>query len=210
VGSFPKPLSALRMVTTGDECGRIFWGTNGIITKSLASTAVVELNELVARHSAAILRLLIHLANLGGGAAPAAIAASASGSAPAAALAHPAPPGTATPAADDCCIRSGARGAPAAAAAPALPRAPSRRHDRLLVGGVALTQGPPASAGHRGGAAGPRYTVTVTARLLLTARQPRGGRAATHREPVHGLWFGSQRDSRGAHADGCTRGGCAE
>jgi hypothetical protein len=41
----PKPLSALRMMTTGDETGRCFWGPNGIWTKFLASarTAVTEL-----------------------------------------------------------------------------------------------------------------------------------------------------------------------
>ena len=83
-GAVPKPMSALRMMTTGDEAGRSFWGPNGIITKSLASfrAAVAELRALVARQAAAILRLLNHLANLGGGAAPAAIAA---GSAPRAA-----------------------------------------------------------------------------------------------------------------------------
>ena len=91
----PKPLSALRMMTTGDEAGRSFWGPNGIITKSLASfrAAGTELRALVARQAAAILRLLNHVANPGGGAATAAIAA---GSAPApAALAHPAPPAAA-------------------------------------------------------------------------------------------------------------------
>ena len=58
--------------------------------------AVAELRALVARQAAAILRLPNnHLANPGGGAAPAAIAA---GSAPApAALARPAPPAAAEP-----------------------------------------------------------------------------------------------------------------
>ena len=81
----PKPLSALRMMTTGDEAGRGFWGPSGIWTKFLASTrtAVTELRALVARQAAAILRLLSHLANLGGGgAAPMAIAADAPGGAP--------------------------------------------------------------------------------------------------------------------------------
>jgi len=83
--SLPKPLSALRMMTTGDEAGRGFWGPSGIWTKFLASTrtAVTELRALVARQAAAILRLLSHLANLGGGgAAPMAIAADAPGGAP--------------------------------------------------------------------------------------------------------------------------------
>ena len=64
-------MSALRMMTTGDEAGRSFWGPNGIITKSLSSmrAAVVELRALVARQAAAILRLLNHLAKPGGGAA---------------------------------------------------------------------------------------------------------------------------------------------
>jgi hypothetical protein len=67
------------------------------MTKSIASfrAAVVELRALVARQAAAILRLLNHLANPGGGAAPAAIAA---GGAPApAALARTAPPAAAEP-----------------------------------------------------------------------------------------------------------------
>ena len=34
--SLPKPLSALRMMTTGDEAGRGFWGPSGIWTKFLA------------------------------------------------------------------------------------------------------------------------------------------------------------------------------
>jgi hypothetical protein len=56
------------MMTTGDETGQCFWGPNGIWTKFLASTrtAVTELRSLVARQAAAILRLLSHLANLGG------------------------------------------------------------------------------------------------------------------------------------------------
>jgi hypothetical protein len=73
------------MMTTGDETGRCFWGPNGIWTKFLASTrtAVTELRALVARQAAAILRLLSHLANLGGGgAAPMAIAADLPGDAP--------------------------------------------------------------------------------------------------------------------------------
>ena len=72
-------------MTTGDETGRSFWGPSGIWTKFLASTrtAVTELRALVARQAAAILRLLSHLANLGGGgAAPMAIAADAPGGAP--------------------------------------------------------------------------------------------------------------------------------
>ena len=54
--SQPKVLSALRMMTAGDEAGRSFWGPNGIITKSLASfrAAVTELRALVARQAAAI------------------------------------------------------------------------------------------------------------------------------------------------------------
>ena len=82
-------MSALRMMTTGDEAGRSFWGPNGIMTKSLASfrAAVEELRALVARQAAAILRLLNHLANRGGGAA-----AIAPPGAPAPALARPAPP----------------------------------------------------------------------------------------------------------------------
>ncbi len=63
-GAVPKPTSALRMMTTGDEAGRSFWGPNGVITKSVASmrAAIVELRALVARQAAAILRLLNHLA----------------------------------------------------------------------------------------------------------------------------------------------------
>jgi hypothetical protein len=93
---FPKPISALRMMTNV-EAGRSFWGPNGIITKSLASfrAAIEELRALVARQAVAILRLLNHLANPGGGAAPAAIAAG-SATAPAA-LARPAPPAAAEP-----------------------------------------------------------------------------------------------------------------
>ena len=66
--SLPKPTSALRMMTNGNDV--CFWGPNGIISKFLASTraAVVELRALVARQAAAILRLLNHLANPGGGA----------------------------------------------------------------------------------------------------------------------------------------------
>jgi hypothetical protein len=62
-----------------------FWGPNGMISQFLASarTAVTELCALVARQAAAILRLLNHLANLGGsGAAPMAIAADLPGGAP--------------------------------------------------------------------------------------------------------------------------------
>ncbi len=75
-------------MTRGDEAGRGFWGPSGIWTKFLASTrtAVTELRgvrALVARQAAAILRLLIHLANLGGGgAAPMAIAADLPGGPP--------------------------------------------------------------------------------------------------------------------------------
>ena len=53
--------------------------------------AVVELSALVARQAAAILRLLTHLANPGGGAAPTAIAAGAPGSTPAPAPQPPPP-----------------------------------------------------------------------------------------------------------------------
>ncbi len=77
-------------MTTGDETS---WGPNGIMTKSLASfrAAVEKLRALIARQAAAILRLLNHLADPGGGAAPAAIAA---GSAPAPAALEPhGPPG---------------------------------------------------------------------------------------------------------------------
>ena len=83
--ALPKPNSALRIMTAGDEEGRCFWGPNGIFTKSLAAmrAAVTELRALVARQAAAILRLLGHLAHLGGGAAAQrAIAAGAPGSAP--------------------------------------------------------------------------------------------------------------------------------
>ena len=84
-------------MTTGDHARRSFWGPNGTITKSLASfrAAVVELRALVARQAAAAwLRLLKHLANTGGGAALAAIAAP---GAPAPALTRPAPPAAADP-----------------------------------------------------------------------------------------------------------------
>jgi hypothetical protein len=47
----PKPMSALRMMKTGDEAGRSFWGPNGIITKSLASMRVAVM-ELRARRKA--------------------------------------------------------------------------------------------------------------------------------------------------------------
>ena len=65
----PKPTAALRMMTMGNDM--CFWGPNGMISKFLASTrtAVTELRALVARQAAAILRLLSHLANLGGGGA---------------------------------------------------------------------------------------------------------------------------------------------
>jgi hypothetical protein len=79
----PKPTAALRMMTMGNDM--CFWGPNGMISKFLASTrtAVTELRALVARQAAAILRLLSHLANLGGGgAAPMAIAADSPGGAP--------------------------------------------------------------------------------------------------------------------------------
>jgi hypothetical protein len=79
----PKPTAALRMMTMGND--KCFWGPNGMISKFLASarTAVTELRALVARQAAVILRLLSHLANLGGGgAAPMAIAADAPGGAP--------------------------------------------------------------------------------------------------------------------------------
>ena len=73
----PKPMSALRMMTTGDEAGRSFWGPNGVITKSVASmrAAIVELRALVARQAAAILRLLNHLATIAGTAAGASVTA---------------------------------------------------------------------------------------------------------------------------------------
>ena len=96
----PKPKSALRMMTTGDETGRCFWGPNGIWTKFLASarTAITELRALVARQAAAILRLLSHLANLGGGgAAPMAIAADLPGGAPPALNLPPLPAAPAKP-----------------------------------------------------------------------------------------------------------------
>ena len=66
--SLPKPTSALRMMTNGNDM--CFWGPIGIISKFLASTraAIVELRALIARQAAAILRLLNHLANPGGGA----------------------------------------------------------------------------------------------------------------------------------------------
>ena len=79
----PKPTAALRMMTMGNDM--CFWGPNGMISKFLASarTAITELRALVARQAAAILRLLSHLANLGGGgAAPMAIAADAPGGVP--------------------------------------------------------------------------------------------------------------------------------
>ncbi len=69
------------MANGSDVC---FWGPNGFFSKFLASvcTAVTELRELVARQAAEILRLFIHLPNLGGGgAAPMAIAADAPGGA---------------------------------------------------------------------------------------------------------------------------------
>ena len=134
----PKPTSALRIMTAGDEEGRVFLGPNGIFYKSFASTraAVTELRALVARQAAAILRLLGHLAHLGGGAAaPRAIAAGAPGSAPGGApggalggtptaLPHPPP---AAAAAEPPRSDGGARGEaqrpppPAAAAGPAPP-----------------------------------------------------------------------------------------
>ncbi len=79
----PKPTAALRMMTKGNDV--CFWGPNGMISKFLASvrTTVTELRALVARQAAAILRLLSHLANLGGGAVPMAITADAPGGAPA-------------------------------------------------------------------------------------------------------------------------------
>ena len=89
--------STIGICRSEHKAGRSFWGPNVIITKSLTSfrAAVAELRALVARQAAAILLLLNHLANPGGGAAPAAIAA---GSAPAAAaLARPAPPAAVEP-----------------------------------------------------------------------------------------------------------------
>ena len=73
--SQPKPMSALRMMTTEDE-GRSFFGPNGVLTKSLASmrAAGMELHALVGRQAAAIRRLLALLADRGGAAAPIAIA----------------------------------------------------------------------------------------------------------------------------------------
>ena len=54
----PKPLSALRMMTTDDK-GRSFFGPNGVLTKSFASmrAAGMELRALVGRQAAAIRRL---------------------------------------------------------------------------------------------------------------------------------------------------------
>ena len=74
--SLPKPLSALRMMTTGDDAGRCFLGPNGVLTKSFASmrAAGMELRALVGRQAAAIRRLLALLADRGGAAAPIAIA----------------------------------------------------------------------------------------------------------------------------------------
>jgi hypothetical protein len=76
------------MMTTEDDTGQCFMGLNGIMTKSFSpmQAAVVELCALVARQAAAILQLLNHLANPGGDAAPAAIAAAAQGGTPAPAL----------------------------------------------------------------------------------------------------------------------------
>ena len=84
--------STIGICRSEHKAGRNFWGPNVIITKSLTSfrAAVAELRALVARQAAVILRLLNHLANPGGGAAPAAIAAG-SATAPAA-LARPASP----------------------------------------------------------------------------------------------------------------------
>jgi hypothetical protein len=79
----PKLTAALRVMTMGNDM--CFWGPNGMISKFLASarTAVTELRALVSRQATAILRLLSHLANLGGGgAAPMGIAADAPGGAP--------------------------------------------------------------------------------------------------------------------------------
>ncbi len=74
-GGLPKPLSALRMMTTNDE-GRSFFGLNGVLTKSFASirAAGMELRALVGRQTAAIRRLLALLADRGGAAAQIAIA----------------------------------------------------------------------------------------------------------------------------------------
>jgi hypothetical protein len=74
-GGLPKPLSALRMMTTDDE-GRSFLGPNGVLTKSFASmrAASMELRALVGRQAAVIRRLLALLADRGGAAAPIAIA----------------------------------------------------------------------------------------------------------------------------------------
>ena len=92
--SLPKPRSALRMMTTGDDGGRFFLGPNGVLTKSFESmrTAGMELRALVVRQAAAIRRLLALLANRGGAAAPIAIAeAGAPGGAPPSEL-QPSPP----------------------------------------------------------------------------------------------------------------------
>ena len=68
----PKPTSALRIMTAGDEEGRVFLGPNGIFSKSFASTraAVTELRALVARQAAAI-PLQIHRAAVASARAPA-------------------------------------------------------------------------------------------------------------------------------------------
>ena len=79
----PKPMSALRMMTTEDE-GRSFFGPNGVLTKSFASmrAAGMELRALVGRQAAAIRRLLALLADRGGAAAPIAIAEALPGTCP--------------------------------------------------------------------------------------------------------------------------------
>ena len=74
-GGLPKPLSALRMMTTDDE-GRSFFGPNGVLTKSFASmrAAGMELHALIGRQASAKSWLLALLADRGGAAAPIAIA----------------------------------------------------------------------------------------------------------------------------------------
>ena len=71
-GVLPKPLSALRMMTTEDE-GLSFFGPNGVLIKFASMRAAgMELRALVGRQAAAILFAL--LAVRGGAAAPIAIA----------------------------------------------------------------------------------------------------------------------------------------
>ena len=148
------------MMTTGDEDGRSFWGPSGIWTKFLASTrtAVTELRALVARQAAAILRLLSHLANLGGGgAASMAIAADAPGGAPPAlnlpslpdAAAKPPPSAEPPPApaaqAPDAADALG--GAPPALNPPSLPDAAAKSPPRAEPPPAPAAQAPDCSGG---------------------------------------------------------------